>query len=78
MYFYLTSDGDFHSVEFLDTAGLHQFPAMRRLSILSGRAFIIVYSVDNYTSFRDALSLSDLVRDIKGKPAMPVLYPFLI
>jgi len=38
-------------VDVLDTAGDLQFPAMRRLSIATAHAFLLVYSVDNVASF---------------------------
>lgn len=38
-------------VDFLDTSGSMQFPAMRRLSITTGSAFLIVYAVDDDNSF---------------------------
>lgn len=41
-------------VDFLDTAGDSQFPAMRRLSISSAHAFLLVYAADDARSF-DAL-----------------------
>ncbi|XP_023330150.1 ras-related protein rapC [Eurytemora carolleeae] len=37
-------------VDFLDTAGDDQFPVMRRLSITSGHAFLLVYSVTDPSS----------------------------
>lgn len=59
-------DGGIHGIEILDTAGLHQFPAMRQLGIQSGRAFIVVFSVDSHPSFKEALRLVDLVIEVKG------------
>ncbi|XP_013791211.1 GTP-binding protein Di-Ras2-like [Limulus polyphemus] len=38
-------------VDFLDTAGDMQFPAMRRLSIANAQAFLLVYSIANRDSF---------------------------
>ena len=38
-------------VDFLDTSGSMQFPAMRRLSMTTGSAFLIVYSLDDENSF---------------------------
>merc|ERR1712223_1483971 len=37
-------------VDFLDTSGDDQFPVMRRLSISSGHAFLLVYSIDDPNS----------------------------
>ncbi|GIY17538.1 GTP-binding protein Rhes [Caerostris darwini] len=39
-------------VDILDTAGDFQFPAMRRLSIATAHAFLLVYSIDSAESFR--------------------------
>ncbi|KFM74399.1 GTP-binding protein, partial [Stegodyphus mimosarum] len=39
-------------VDILDTAGDFQFPAMRRLSIATANAFLLVYSIDNAESFQ--------------------------
>ncbi|XP_076040558.1 ras-related protein Rap-1b-like isoform X1 [Oratosquilla oratoria] len=60
-------NGLFHALEILDTAGSHHFPAMRELSIRSGRAFVIVYAVNNEQSFYEAQTLWNLITKIKGK-----------
>ncbi|TRY69394.1 hypothetical protein TCAL_02184 [Tigriopus californicus] len=44
-------DGTSLKVDILDTAGDAQFPAMRRLSISSAHAFLLVYSLTDPTSF---------------------------
>nr|XP_027224610.1 ras-related protein Rab-7a-like [Penaeus vannamei] len=59
-------NGLFHALEILDTAGSHHFPAMRELSIRSGRAFVIVFAVNNEQSFYEAQSLWNLITKIKG------------
>ncbi|XP_054707575.1 ras-related protein Rap-2a-like [Uloborus diversus] len=66
-------DGISHTVEILDTAGSHHFPAMRELSIRSGRGFLIVYSVDSLQSFREAVQLYELIIDIRGAQVPVVL-----
>lgn len=40
-----------NQVDFLDTSGSMQFPAMRRLSITTGNAFLVVYALDDPNSF---------------------------
>ena len=59
------ADGVYHSIEILDTAGLHQFPAMKKLRIEAGEAFVIVYSIDSLQSYHNAAQLMQEVEDIK-------------
>ncbi|XP_035207854.1 ras-related protein Rap-1b-like [Stegodyphus dumicola] len=66
-------DGISHTVEILDTAGSHHFPAMRELSIRSGRGFLLVYSVDSLQSFREAIQLWELINNIRGSQVPVVL-----
>ncbi|XP_076040559.1 ras-related protein Rap-1b-like isoform X2 [Oratosquilla oratoria] len=66
-------NGLFHALEILDTAGSHHFPAMRELSIRSGRAFVIVYAVNNEQSFYEAQTLWNLITKIKGVDSVPVV-----
>lgn len=63
----VVSDGMFHTVEILDTAGSHHFPAMRELSIRSSRAFVLVFSVDNEQSFYEAMAIWELILKLKGQ-----------
>ena len=46
----------------VDTAGVDDFPAMRKLAISKGNAFVVVYAVDNRKSFETA---KKLIREIK-------------
>ena len=62
-----SADGLFHALEILDTAGSHHFPAMRELSIRSGRAFVVVFAVNNEQSFYEAQTLWDLIVELKGE-----------
>ncbi|XP_065644048.1 GTP-binding protein Di-Ras1 [Hydra vulgaris] len=55
-------EGHAHVCLLTDTAGVDDFPAMRKLAISKGNAFVVVYSVDNRNSFRKA---KRLLREIK-------------
>lgn len=52
-------------VDILDTAGDHQFPAMRRLSIANGHAFLLVYSMDSLASFNVVKRCFEEIREQK-------------
>ncbi|XP_071544655.1 ras-related protein Rap-2b-like [Panulirus ornatus] len=64
-------NGLFHSLEILDTSGTHYFPAMRELSIRSGRAFIIAFAVNNEQTFYEAHALWNLITEVKGVENVP-------
>ncbi|XP_049270531.1 ras-related protein Rap-1b-like [Rhipicephalus sanguineus] len=68
-----TPDGIYHTVDILDTAGSHHFPAMRELSIRSGRGFVLVFSVDSLQSFHEAAQLWHLIAKIRGERVPIVL-----
>ncbi|XP_066935295.1 GTP-binding protein Di-Ras2-like [Clytia hemisphaerica] len=57
---------------FVDTCGGNDFPAMKRLAITKGNAFLLLYSIDNRNSFQEAkrtaeeiISLKDTSEDVK-------------
>lgn len=52
--------------EILDTAGSYQFPAMRKLTIERGDAFILVYSLSDDNSIDEVLRLQQEIINIKG------------
>jgi len=54
------------TLEILDTAGIDEFPVMRRLAIARGDAFLIVYAVNNAHSFDIVREMRQLVLEIKG------------
>ena len=54
------------TLEILDTAGIDEFPVMRRLAIARGDAFLIVYAINNASSFDIARQMRQLVFEIKG------------
>ncbi|XP_052777653.1 ras-related protein Rap-2b-like [Mya arenaria] len=49
-------------IDILDTAGSHQFPAMRKLAIATGDAFLLVFSVNDPESFETVKNLRDEIR----------------
>lgn len=60
------SDGFDHNVHILDCSGTHQFPAMRELSIRTGRGFILVFALDSESSFNETVELYKQIVRIRG------------
>ncbi|KAF4012447.1 hypothetical protein G4228_003180 [Cervus hanglu yarkandensis] len=58
--------GEVYQLDILDTSGNHPFPAMRRLSILTGDVFILVFSLDNRDSFEEVRRLKRQILDTKS------------
>lgn len=58
--------GDVYQLDILDTSGNHPFPAMRRLSILTGDVFILVFSLDNRDSFQEVQRLKSQIFETKS------------
>lgn len=58
--------GALHQLDVLDTAG-RALPARRRLSILTGDAFIVVFSLDSRESFEEARRLRQQVLEAKAR-----------
>ncbi|XP_052816621.1 ras-related protein Rap-2b-like [Mya arenaria] len=54
-------------IDILDTAGSLQFPAMRKLAIATGDAFLLVFSANNPESFETVKHLRDEIREQKQK-----------
>ncbi|CAF3974767.1 unnamed protein product, partial [Rotaria sp. Silwood1] len=62
-------------LEILDTAGIDEFPAMRRIAIAHGNAFLILYAVNDAHSFDIAKQMYQLVLEIKNttKNSIPII-----
>jgi len=57
------------TLDIVDTSGTYPFPAMRKLAITTGDAFILVYSIDSQESFEQARLLRDEVLQFCNKQA---------
>ncbi|XP_077980800.1 GTP-binding protein Di-Ras2-like [Glandiceps talaboti] len=59
-------NGSLVKVDILDTAGSQAFPAMRRLSISTAHAFLLVYSIDDKDSFDEVKQIYEQIREQKS------------
>lgn len=57
--------GEVHQLDLLDTSGNHPFPAMRRLSFLTGDLFVVVFSFDCRETFDEAMRLRESILETK-------------
>ncbi|XP_043648831.1 GTP-binding protein Rhes [Drosophila teissieri] len=58
-------------LDILDTSGYHPFPAMRRLSFLTGDLFILVFSMDSRESFEEVVRLRENILETKWAALNP-------
>lgn len=61
------------TLDILDTSGAYEFPAMRALSMSSADAFILVYDVNDASTFEDVRALRDQIHETKGGTAVPIV-----
>jgi DIRAS family GTP-binding Ras-like protein 2 len=54
------------TLQITDTTGSHQFPAMQRLNIQKGHAFVLVYSITNKQSIEELKPIYKDILEIKG------------
>ncbi|CAD7685841.1 unnamed protein product [Nyctereutes procyonoides] len=62
----ISCDKSVCTLQITDTTGSHQFPAMQRLSISKGHAFILVYSITSKQSLEELGPIYKLIVQIKG------------
>lgn len=54
------------TLQITDTTGSHQFPAMQRLAMQRGQAYVLVYSVTSRQSFEIAKTIYSEILEVKG------------
>ncbi|XP_013415000.1 GTP-binding protein Rhes-like [Lingula anatina] len=60
-------------IDVIDTAGYYSFPAMKKLNISNGDAFVLVYSVDDNSSFEEVRKLRQVILDAKNASNVPIV-----
>ncbi|XP_072261101.1 GTP-binding protein Di-Ras1 [Pyxicephalus adspersus] len=70
----ISCDKSVCTLQITDTTGSHQFPAMQRLSISKGHAFILVFSVTSKQSIEELKPIYQQILQIKGSiESIPVM-----
>ncbi|KAF3701019.1 GTP-binding protein Di-Ras2 Distinct subgroup of the Ras family member 2 Precursor [Channa argus] len=70
----ISCDKSVCTLQITDTTGSHQFPAMQRLSISKGHAFILVYSITSKQSLEELKPIYQQILTIKGNiEAIPIM-----
>ncbi|KAI2802536.1 GTP-binding protein Di-Ras1 [Blomia tropicalis] len=54
------------TLQITDTTGSHQFPAMQRLNITKGHAFMLVFSVTSKQSLEELIPIYREILEVKG------------
>ncbi|KAL7676679.1 hypothetical protein ACOME3_002927 [Neoechinorhynchus agilis] len=59
-------EGDCRTVQFIDTAGLYDFPAMRKFNVTSANAFILVFEPTKLDTLHYCFNIIQEVYECKG------------
>uniref|UniRef100_G3Q510 Si:dkey-27j5.5 n=1 Tax=Gasterosteus aculeatus TaxID=69293 RepID=G3Q510_GASAC len=65
--------GETYQIDVLDASAERDFPAKRRLSILTGDIFLLVFSVDERSSFEEVCALRMEIIAAKSKPQVALV-----
>lgn len=65
----ISSNKNVCTLQITDTTGSHQFPAMQRLNITKGHAFMLVYSVTSKQSMEELIPIYREIMDVKVSAA---------
>ncbi|XP_064642531.1 ras-related protein Rap-2c-like [Lineus longissimus] len=69
----LDADGRQVILNIFDTAGSYQFPAMKRIYLKKGDAFVLVYSVNELSSFDEVCNIRNEILKLRGESA-PIVF----
>ncbi|KAJ0065743.1 hypothetical protein NL108_017565 [Boleophthalmus pectinirostris] len=70
----ISCDKSVCTLQITDTTGSHQFPAMQRLSISKGHAFVLVYSITSRQSLEELKPIYQQIVSIKGSvESIPIM-----
>ncbi|XP_072295189.1 GTP-binding protein Di-Ras1a [Eucyclogobius newberryi] len=70
----ISCDKSVCTLQITDTTGSHQFPAMQRLSISKGHAFVLVYSITSRQSLEEIKPIYQQIVSIKGSvESIPIM-----
>lgn len=70
----ISCDKSVCTLQITDTTGSHQFPAMQRLSISKGHAFILVFSITSKQSLEELKPIYQQIVQIKGSvESIPIM-----
>ncbi|XP_045177256.2 GTP-binding protein Di-Ras1-like [Mercenaria mercenaria] len=59
--------GDKFSLEIIDTSGSHNFPEMMKIAIMAGDIFVVVFSVDDWTTFDRVAAIRKQITEMRGQ-----------